>query len=207
MMPAKTGEATKDYRVKTGRDKFKAPVGEVYVETENPRGVLGFYLESQGGPSPTVARPARRRSAISPSPAKSARTSCWRTSRRSSAPSMSSWARWIGKRVRERQPATSDDSRLAPRSQSGLLTSAIILSPAEFVSSHFIYFPVSVLRPHILSCSALRADAKRRTPHPRILSHRTITDAKSCGKMHHFTSTLAPTWCPHYPGRPPDNVT
>ncbi len=52
MMPAKTGEATKDYRVKTGRDKFKAPVGEVYVETENPRGVLGFYLESQGGPIP-----------------------------------------------------------------------------------------------------------------------------------------------------------
>ncbi len=49
MIPPKTGEPAKDYRVKLAKN-FKAPVGEVYVETENPRGVLGFYLESQGGP-------------------------------------------------------------------------------------------------------------------------------------------------------------
>lgn len=51
MMPAKTGDATKDYRLKLAKN-FKAPAGEVYVETENPRGVLGFYLESQGGTMP-----------------------------------------------------------------------------------------------------------------------------------------------------------
>jgi NADH-quinone oxidoreductase subunit D len=39
------------YRVKLARN-FKPDPGEVYVETENPRGVLGFYLESQGGPIP-----------------------------------------------------------------------------------------------------------------------------------------------------------
>jgi len=39
------------YRVKLPRN-FKPDPGEVYVETENPRGVLGFYLESQGGPMP-----------------------------------------------------------------------------------------------------------------------------------------------------------
>ncbi|MCX5661993.1 MAG: NADH-quinone oxidoreductase subunit D [Planctomycetota bacterium] len=37
------------YRLKLPRN-FKPDPGEVYVETENPRGVLGFYLESQGGP-------------------------------------------------------------------------------------------------------------------------------------------------------------
>ena len=41
----------KDYRVKLPKN-FKPDPGEVYVETENPRGVLGFYLESQGGPMP-----------------------------------------------------------------------------------------------------------------------------------------------------------
>jgi NADH-quinone oxidoreductase subunit D len=35
---------------------FKPDPGEVYVETENPRGVLGFYLESQGGPIPYRAK-------------------------------------------------------------------------------------------------------------------------------------------------------
>ena len=40
-----------EYRVKLPRN-FKPAPGEVYVETENPRGVLGFYLESQGGPMP-----------------------------------------------------------------------------------------------------------------------------------------------------------
>lgn len=40
-----------EYRVKVPRN-FKPAPGEVYVETENPRGVLGFYLESQGGPMP-----------------------------------------------------------------------------------------------------------------------------------------------------------
>ena len=39
------------YRVKISRN-FKPDAGEVYVETENPRGVLGFFLESQGGPMP-----------------------------------------------------------------------------------------------------------------------------------------------------------
>jgi len=37
------------FRVNVGRN-FKPEAGEVYVETENPRGVLGFFLESQGGP-------------------------------------------------------------------------------------------------------------------------------------------------------------
>lgn len=39
------------YRVKLPRN-FKPPVGEVFVETENPRGTLGFFIESQGGPIP-----------------------------------------------------------------------------------------------------------------------------------------------------------
>ena len=48
MLPA-PGEGAGQYRLKLPRN-FKPPAGEVYVETENPRGVLGFYLESQGGP-------------------------------------------------------------------------------------------------------------------------------------------------------------
>jgi NADH-quinone oxidoreductase subunit D len=44
---SETGEGR--YRVKLPRN-FKPEPGEVYVETENPRGVLGFFLESQGGP-------------------------------------------------------------------------------------------------------------------------------------------------------------
>jgi NADH-quinone oxidoreductase subunit D len=47
MIPT-TGDQAK-YRVKLPRN-FKPAAGEVYVETENPRGVLGFYLESRGGP-------------------------------------------------------------------------------------------------------------------------------------------------------------
>ncbi len=43
------------YRLKLPRN-FKPAEGEVYVETENPRGVLGFYLESQGGPMPYRAK-------------------------------------------------------------------------------------------------------------------------------------------------------
>lgn len=39
------------YRIKVPRT-FKPEPGEVYVEMENPRGVLGFFLESQGGPIP-----------------------------------------------------------------------------------------------------------------------------------------------------------
>jgi NADH-quinone oxidoreductase subunit D len=49
MIPTSGPEA--QYRVKLSRN-FKPDPGEVYVETENPRGVLGFYLESQGGPIP-----------------------------------------------------------------------------------------------------------------------------------------------------------
>ncbi|MGC4033842.1 MAG: NADH-quinone oxidoreductase subunit D [Tepidisphaeraceae bacterium] len=39
------------FRAKIPR-AMKVPAGEVYVEAENPRGHLGFYIESQGGPIP-----------------------------------------------------------------------------------------------------------------------------------------------------------
>jgi len=39
------------FRAKLPR-AMKVPAGEVYEEYENPRGHLGFYLESQGGPIP-----------------------------------------------------------------------------------------------------------------------------------------------------------
>ena len=39
------------YRAKIPR-AMKVPAGEVYVETENPRGHLGFFIESQGGTIP-----------------------------------------------------------------------------------------------------------------------------------------------------------
>src|SRR6267378_2752164 len=39
------------YRAKIPRN-LKVPVGEVYAEYENPRGHLGFYIESQGGTIP-----------------------------------------------------------------------------------------------------------------------------------------------------------
>lgn len=39
------------FRVKLPR-AMKVPAGEVYCEYENPRGHLGFYIESQGGPIP-----------------------------------------------------------------------------------------------------------------------------------------------------------
>ena len=48
MIPT-SGDQAK-YRVKAKNLKPKA--GEVYIETENPRGVLGFYVESRGGPIP-----------------------------------------------------------------------------------------------------------------------------------------------------------
>lgn len=47
--PAGTGEG--QYRLKVPRN-FKPEPGEVYVETENPRGILGFYIEAQNGPTP-----------------------------------------------------------------------------------------------------------------------------------------------------------
>ncbi len=47
--PSGTGEG--QYRLKVPRN-FKPEPGEVYVETENPRGILGFYLEAQSGPTP-----------------------------------------------------------------------------------------------------------------------------------------------------------
>lgn len=49
MIPTSGPDAS--YRVKMPR-AFKPEPGEVYVETENPRGILGFYLEAQGGPVP-----------------------------------------------------------------------------------------------------------------------------------------------------------
>lgn len=39
------------FRAKIPR-AMKVPPGEVYCEFENPRGMLGFYIESQGGPIP-----------------------------------------------------------------------------------------------------------------------------------------------------------
>lgn len=39
------------YRLKIKKN-FKPDAGEVYVEMENPRGVLGFFIESQGGTLP-----------------------------------------------------------------------------------------------------------------------------------------------------------
>jgi NADH-quinone oxidoreductase subunit D len=39
------------YRAKLPRN-MKVPPGEVYAEFENPRGHLGFFIESQGGPIP-----------------------------------------------------------------------------------------------------------------------------------------------------------
>ncbi|HEV7298122.1 MAG TPA: NADH-quinone oxidoreductase subunit D [Tepidisphaeraceae bacterium] len=39
------------FRAKLPRN-MKVPPGEVYVEAENPRGHLGFFIESQGGPIP-----------------------------------------------------------------------------------------------------------------------------------------------------------
>ncbi len=39
------------YRAKLPR-AMKVPAGEVYCEYENPRGHLGFFIESQGGPIP-----------------------------------------------------------------------------------------------------------------------------------------------------------
>jgi NADH-quinone oxidoreductase subunit D len=47
--PSGPGEG--QYRLKVPRN-FKPEPGEVYVETENPRGILGFYLEAQSGPTP-----------------------------------------------------------------------------------------------------------------------------------------------------------
>ena len=40
-----------EFRAKVPRS-LKIPPGEVYCEFENPRGHLGFYVESQGGPIP-----------------------------------------------------------------------------------------------------------------------------------------------------------
>ena len=39
------------FRAKLPRS-MKVPAGEVYAEYENPRGHLGFYIESQGGVIP-----------------------------------------------------------------------------------------------------------------------------------------------------------
>ncbi len=49
MIPPSSESGEGRYRLKLPRN-FKPDAGEVYVETENPRGVLGFFLESQGGP-------------------------------------------------------------------------------------------------------------------------------------------------------------
>ncbi len=49
MIPPASDSGPGRYRLKLPRN-FKPDPGEVYVEMENPRGILGFYLESQGGP-------------------------------------------------------------------------------------------------------------------------------------------------------------
>ncbi len=54
MIPPRAATATDPvggYRAKIPRN-FKPDPGEIYLETENPRGTLGFFLESQGGPIP-----------------------------------------------------------------------------------------------------------------------------------------------------------
>ena len=40
-----------NYRAKLPR-VMKVKPGEIYAEYENPRGQLGFFIESQGGPIP-----------------------------------------------------------------------------------------------------------------------------------------------------------
>src|SRR5207244_8589579 len=40
------------FRAKLPRNNMQVPEGEVYAEYENPRGHLGFFIESQGGPVP-----------------------------------------------------------------------------------------------------------------------------------------------------------
>jgi NADH-quinone oxidoreductase subunit D len=55
MIPPASDSGPGRYRVKLPRN-FKPEPGEVYVETENPRGVLGFFLESRGGPIPYRAK-------------------------------------------------------------------------------------------------------------------------------------------------------
>jgi NADH-quinone oxidoreductase subunit D len=40
-----------EFRAKLPRN-LRIPPGEVYLESENPRGQLGFFIESQGGPIP-----------------------------------------------------------------------------------------------------------------------------------------------------------
>ena len=69
---------------------MKVPPGEVYAEYENPRGHLGFYIESQGGPIPyrvKIRGPSLRESGGDA--ANCAGTCCWRTCRRSSGRSIS----------------------------------------------------------------------------------------------------------------------
>ena len=45
MIPA--ADSDHAHRAKVPRN-LKPPAGEVYVETENPRGALGFFIESRG---------------------------------------------------------------------------------------------------------------------------------------------------------------
>jgi NADH-quinone oxidoreductase subunit D len=51
--PSDNAETGGRHKIKLPRN-FKAPAGEVYLETENPRGTLGFYVESQGAKGSTV---------------------------------------------------------------------------------------------------------------------------------------------------------
>jgi NADH-quinone oxidoreductase subunit D len=51
MIPPAAETGPGRYRVKLPRN-FKVEPGEVYVETENPRGILGFFVESRGGAIP-----------------------------------------------------------------------------------------------------------------------------------------------------------
>ena len=69
------------------------PAGEAYVETECPRGQMGFYVVGGPGKSlvPLRVRAGRRVSATSASPTRSAATASSPTCRPSSAASTSSW--------------------------------------------------------------------------------------------------------------------
>lgn len=53
MIPARSDDNATGgrHRLKLKRN-FKPPAGEVYVEMDNPRGVLGFFLESRGATQP-----------------------------------------------------------------------------------------------------------------------------------------------------------
>jgi len=83
------------FRAKLPRN-MKVPAGEVYAEYENPRGHLGFYIESQGGAVPyrvKIRAPSFVNLAIT---GELCRGVLLADVPASSGPSTLSWARWTG---------------------------------------------------------------------------------------------------------------